>query len=49
MQPRFLNLLWVRSMRPRADHKQDRIRMDHLLEMAVSFRLEFSEGSDTQL
>lgn len=36
-------------MRPRADHKQDRIRMDHLLDMAMNFRLEFFEGSDTQL
>jgi hypothetical protein len=26
-----------------------RIRMDHLLDLAMSFHLEFFEGSDTQL
>jgi hypothetical protein len=28
---------------------QDRIRMDHLLDLVTSFHLEFFEGSDTQL
>ncbi len=28
---------------------KDRIRMDHLLDLAMSFHLEFFEGSDTQL